>query len=620
VNTLSIYVKVIAVKRRFIIGFFVVLVVIIASVVFLLSGEGNQNYSVQSQYLTMRDGTQIATYVMLPKDRAEGEALPTVMRSSRYLIAMQNVGFGELLSPDDVLFVEAGYAVVLVSARGSGASGGTREIIWSPDEVVDFGEVVDWIIQQEWSNGRVGGYGVSYDGNTAELLTVPGHPAVRAVAPLYNDFDPYAYIAMPGGIFNRHFIEQWQIANRAMDESDLCTLSEAEGAVCWFMEMAVPGPRRMDEDPDGTILAEYTDNRNNFNVHEAMQTVIYRDDEFASGTFGEVSPYGLQEEIENSGVPMYVWVSWLDGATVDGALARYRTFSNPQQLIIGAWNHGGDLSVDPFLADDAPTDPPYPEQFQMRLDFFDAYLREDSPETPENSIMYYTMNAGTWSTTDVFPPEGFDNQRWYFAENNSLSTTAPTASTGQDDYTVDFEATTGDTNRWMTQLGGSDVVYPDRSTADERLLTYTSSPFETDVEITGHPIVTLQVSSTHDDGAFYVYLEDVAPDGTVTYITEGQLRSIHRAVSDDPLYDAYGVFHSLNRDDASPMIPGEVTEISFNLYATSVLIEAGHSIRIAIAGHDASMFERYPAEGTPTLTFERNSVYASYIDLPVQSR
>lgn len=619
-NTLSIYVKVIAVKRRFIIGFFVVLVVIIASVVFLLSGEGNQNYSVQSQYLTMRDGTQIATYVMLPKDRAEGEALPTVMRSSRYLIAMQNVGFGELLSPDDVLFVEAGYAVVLVSARGSGASGGTREIIWSPDEVVDFGEVVDWIIQQEWSNGRVGGYGVSYDGNTAELLTVPGHPAVRAVAPLYNDFDPYAYIAMPGGIFNRHFIEQWQIANRAMDESDLCTLSEAEGAVCWFMEMAVPGPRRMDEDPDGTILAEYTDNRNNFNVHEAMQTVIYRDDEFASGTFGEVSPYGLQEEIENSGVPMYVWVSWLDGATVDGALARYRTFSNPQQLIIGAWNHGGDLSVDPFLADDAPTDPPYPEQFQMRLDFFDAYLREDSPETPENSIMYYTMNAGTWSTTDVFPPEGFDNQRWYFAENNSLSTTAPTASTGQDDYTVDFEATTGDTNRWMTQLGGSDVVYPDRSTADERLLTYTSSPFETDVEITGHPIVTLQVSSTHDDGAFYVYLEDVAPDGTVTYITEGQLRSIHRAVSDDPLYDAYGVFHSLNRDDASPMIPGEVTEISFNLYATSVLIEAGHSIRIAIAGHDASMFERYPAEGTPTLTFERNSVYASYIDLPVQSR
>ncbi len=47
--------------------------------------------------------------------------------------------------------------------------------------------------------------------------------------------------------------------------------------------------------------------------------------------------------------------------------------------------------------------------------------------------------------------------------------------------------------------------------------------------VTGTPIVTLQVSSTHEDAAFLVYLEDVAPDGRSRYITEGGLRAVHRS-------------------------------------------------------------------------------------------
>jgi predicted acyl esterase len=63
-----------------------------------------------------------------------------------------------------------------------------------------------------------------------------------------------------------------------------------------------------------------------------------------------------------------------------------------------------------------------------------------------------------------------------------------------------------------------------------------------------------------------------------------------------------------------------VTEIRFKLYATSVLIEKGHRIRIAVAGHDGSVFARYPAEGTPVLTVQRNSVYPSHVELPVKVR
>ncbi len=59
-----------------------------------------------------------------------------------------------------------------------------------------------------------------------------------------------------------------------------------------------------------------------------------------------------------------------------------------------------------------------------------------------------------------------------------------------------------------------------------RLLTYTGPALTSDTEITGQPIVKLRVASTHTDGNFIVYLEDVAPDGRVTYLTEGELRAL----------------------------------------------------------------------------------------------
>lgn len=143
----------------------------------------------------------------------------------------------------------------------------------------------------------------------------------------------------------------------------------------------------------------------------------------------------------------------------------------------------------------------------------------------------------------------------------------------------------------------------------------------TDVEITGSPVVTLYVASTESDGAFHVFMEDVTSDGRVTYITEGILRAIHHQISNDESpYVQLGPYHSYLKADAAPLVPGEVTEISFNLYATSVLIKKGHSIRIAIAGHDALVFARYPAEGTPVWTVERSNTYPSHVDLPIAAR
>jgi putative CocE/NonD family hydrolase len=599
----------------------------------------------EAHYVTMRDGVRIAIDVWYPADLAPGQKVPTVLRPTRYGRAfalglgarlLWSVGLSDPLYREAASFNQAGYALVLMDVRGSGASFGNWVVPWSPDEVADVGEVIEWVVAQPWSDGQVGLYGDSYGGVVAELAAGLNHPAVKAVAPRYSGFDPTFDIAAPGGVFNQDLVRLWDLSNKALDANDLCALatnvssstpdipvSQVTGFKCWLLKLLYSGARPVDDDPSGEELAAAIAARQNVDVLTMTQEMSFRDDPFGDSgrTAADLSPYGQKEAIERSGVAMFFWVNWFDAGNAQSALGRYLTLSNPQRLVLLPLSHSGNHHADPFLLADTPPDPPVEEHFQVLIRFFDTYLKEDSTEAVETGIRYYTLGEGVWKETAAWPPAGFAAQLWYFGPGGTLSQQAPTDDLAADTYTVDWTATTGPLTRWHSQISGSNVVYPDRAEEDRKLLTYTSAPLATDVEITGSPIVTLYVISTATDGAFHVYLEDVAPDGRVTYITEGLLRAPHRKESTEtPPYVQLGPYHSYKREDAAPLVPGEVAELRFSLFPTSVLIRQGHRIRIAIAGHDASLFARYPAEGTPVLSVQRNAVYASNVELPTMER
>jgi putative CocE/NonD family hydrolase len=126
------------------------------------------------------------------------------------------------------------------------------------------------------------------------------------------------------------------------------------------------------------------------------------------------------------------------------------------------------------------------------------------------------------------------------------------------------------------------------------------------------------MSSSEADGAVIVYLEDVAQDGTVYYITEGQLRLIHRKVSPtgESPYCLQVPYHSFKECDSEPITPGEVVEVTFGLNPTSVLVRRGHSLRVAISGADKGTFTRVPEDATPIFHIYFQEGRLSYIDLP----
>lgn len=136
-----------------------------------------------SLYVPMRDGVRIAIDVLLPKGLRDDQKVPALFKISRFGRASVDGS----ISDEDRFWVQHGFARVLIDERGTGASFGTSR--YGTDTIPDLHDIVDWVVKQPWSNGRVGAIGVSVEGTASELLAATNHPAVRAVAPWFSDYN-----------------------------------------------------------------------------------------------------------------------------------------------------------------------------------------------------------------------------------------------------------------------------------------------------------------------------------------------------------------------------------------------------------------------------------------------
>jgi putative CocE/NonD family hydrolase len=168
---------------------------------------------------------------------------------------------------------------------------------------------------------------------------------------------------------------------------------------------------------------------------------------------------------------------------------------------------------------------------------------------------------------------------------------------------------------------------------------YTSAALNQDLEVTGHPIVDMWISSTEDYGDFYIYLEDVDEKGRSLLVTEGRLRAEFAAV-----YDNDGIMPSGSGVDIKPDLPwhgytkghyvdrpfadGKVVELRFDCLPISWVFREGHSIRISLACADWPTFRLHeklcPSNDpsaddnkVPTVTVYRDSDRPSHVVLPV---
>lgn len=156
-------------------------------------------------YFPSADGTPLHAEVWRP---AVAGRVPVVLLVSPYnngtSLTVDDRQPGELHYEPFGTLLKRGYAIVQVSLRGFNASGGCGDL-GGKGEQADAKAAVEWAASQPWSTGRVGMYGISYDGWTQvmAMATKPrGLAAVVMQAPLV---DGYRGFWMNGS----HYMHGW---------------------------------------------------------------------------------------------------------------------------------------------------------------------------------------------------------------------------------------------------------------------------------------------------------------------------------------------------------------------------------------------------------------------------
>ncbi len=183
-------------------------------------------------YITMRDGIQLAATVRYPYGGTCSEAspCPTVIEYSGYNVAgptdpiptliaealhlpCTNCGDANLL-PDTATAVGsvvarmAGFATVSLQMRGTGCSGGAFDLFGYPSDY-DAYDAVEIVAHQSWvAHHKVGMVGISYSGLSQFPSAGTDPPGLAAIAPMSPTDDLFS-TGYPGGIYNDGFAASW---------------------------------------------------------------------------------------------------------------------------------------------------------------------------------------------------------------------------------------------------------------------------------------------------------------------------------------------------------------------------------------------------------------------------
>jgi putative CocE/NonD family hydrolase len=576
-----------------------------------------------SCYVAARDGTRLAADVYIPAG-ASGP-VPAILLLTPYYRRFA-------LAPDAPPGTEAvpslaqyrdffpgyGYAVVAVDTRGTGASFGARTGMRSPEERLDYYDVVDWVSRQPWCNGAIGITGISYIGAAADFAASTGHPAIRAVVPVSSVWDTWGDMFYPGGLQYIGMIGGYGRMIDALDNDRRDVLRDFP----YFSAPGLAGPAAVDEDGDGTLLAAaIAEHAANYDTTDFIAQLGFRGAHLRHDpafTTASMAPMTYAEGIP-PGVAHYGVTGWMDGAGYTaGGISRFHALPNPEKrLLLGPWDHGARTHVSPTR----PTPLPQFELLAETLRFFDQHVggRETELER-ERPVHYYTMIEEAWHAADTFPPTGTAMQDWFLGPGRALLQEAPAS--GEDEYRVDHALGTGRNTRY-DRISGQAVAayYADWHGRDATMLTWTGPAFVEATEVTGTVVAKLWIAADTPDAAILLYLEDVAPDGHTSYVTEGMLRASCRHVEAPPAWHPHaGPYHPCTEATQQYLVPGEPALLQIGLHPTSWLMRPGHRLRLALAGADRDHLARVPWGRSPRLHVLHGGAHLSTLSIPVVSR
>jgi uncharacterized protein len=440
--------------------------------------------------------------------------------------------------PDPERWVPAGYAIVVVDARGTGKSPGFYELM-SPLQTRDVYDAIEWAGVQPWSNGRVGLLGVSYLAIKQWQVAALQPPHLAAMIPWEGMFDHYRDFYRHGGIYSSAFL-------KLLWDSQIAVNQNGNGTSPYRDRFT--GERSTGEAIDPLVLPG-----NLSNLYEAGQQHRFDDAYFRQRT-------PRAERIE---VPFLSAGNWGGlGLHLRGNVIAFEQAASEQKWLE---MHTDTHFASMYLAD----------AVALQKRFFDHFLKGESNGWEREPRVLLTIRD----------PRGFTRRK---------ETEWPLARTGWVRYALDASDMSLAEKNATAKAGASYEALGDG-------VTFRSAPFADDTEFTGPVAARLFVSSATTDMDLFLTLRIFDPSGTeVTFkgandpqapVSQGWLRVSQRKL--DPARSRpYRPFHP--HDGEEKLTPGTVYEVDVEIWPTSIVYPKGYTMALTIGGKD---FERAGATG-----------------------
>ncbi|MBY4575605.1 X-Pro dipeptidyl-peptidase [Gordonia paraffinivorans] len=469
--------------------------------------------------------------------------------------------------------VRSGYVQVVVDVRGTGSSHGRWEIL-GPREQQDSVEIIDWVSEQEWCDGTVGLAGWSYSAINSLQAADKRPPQLKAVFAVEGCDDIVRDIYITGGMPSA-FIPVWLSAVNALK---------------W-----VPNPSHILRDILRGDALRWAIDRIKSPATEIPSLLwgflTARDPRIFDDPYFDVRD-PVVSRIE---APTFTVGAWHDlfGRSATGVYERLQMEPGRKQMIVGDGYH-----LDVGSGFGGPAAPPRLDVLERA--WFDRWLKGH-----RNGIEYYgpvTMlqQGGVWTSGQSFPRPGVEPTRLYLSPESS-STADHAVHDGSLGPRPAREVSSlhirpdgrGLRSRDMTQVtaGATMVLGPDWF-RDARFqerggLSFTTPPVTVATPISGAMNLRLNVATTAHEAIWAVTVNNVAPDGTSTVLTNGALSASNRALdrsksvyaSDGSLLSAH---HYLSRKRKLPVPADEPIRIDVDLVPTDAVLQPGHRLRVDI--------------------------------------
>ena len=467
-------------------------------------------FKLQEVMIPVRDGVHLQTVILTPIDQTG--PLPILFRRTPYGVPEKPP---EQMPPSLKELAADGYIFVFQNLRGRFKSEGVFNLSSQVDlhdpkftnETTDAYDSIDWLIKNvPNNNGKVGMFGVSYDGLTTALTLLHPHPALKAISEQASPVDQwmndddhrygalresydfeYAVMEQSDKNTNKHFaFETYDTYEWYLDLGPLSNINDK------YLHGSIPYWNSTIDHPD------YDD----FWKKEAWVRQLH------ASTVPNLNVAGFWDQEDP-------WGPW--------QIFRHAEENDPQHdnfIVAGPWFHGEwqtpkgeSIGIIPFGGHETA------REFRENIEapFFRHYLHGEG-DKPAWQASTFQSGSNTWHTYATWPPKEAKSTNLYLYADGTLSFTAPAKSAKEYREYVSDPANpvpyrqrpisptypAGDWRTWEVA---------DQRFVDHRpdVLSFISAPLDHDLTITGPLAAELFASTSGTDSDFIVKLIDVYP-------------------------------------------------------------------------------------------------------------